>query len=127
MNNNNQDSGGEKKSQEMLASYVDTLEERWAKGLQFADMLGFTNQQGIQENQVLLHSLLELLISKGIIRLHELEERKREVSEYFSQREEQAPKVYLVERPDKYTQQEGVYIGCWSVELTIVAHISVSG
>jgi hypothetical protein len=46
-----------------MGAVVDNLEEKLASGLQFADMLGFTNQQTTQENQILLHSLLELLVS----------------------------------------------------------------
>jgi Fe-S-cluster containining protein len=47
-----------------------------------------------------------------VIRLHELEERKKEVSAYFQQREEQSPKIHLVETPDKYAATDSVQIDC---------------
>jgi Fe-S-cluster containining protein len=80
---------------------VGSLEKQFARGLQFADMLGFTNQQQLLENRVLLHALAELLIGKGILHLQELEERKKQVADYLEQ-QDQHPKVHLVFTEDKY-------------------------
>lgn len=91
---------------------LNRLEEKLARGLKFADMLGFKNQQQLQDNQVLLHSLLEVMISKGLVRLHEVEERKKEVSQYFAEKENKGATVQLVDTPDKYTQQETAAIDC---------------
>ena len=90
---------------------VEPLEQRLARGLQFADMLGFTNQQEIRENRVLLQALAELLVGKGILRLHELEERKKQVADYFEQ-QDQRPKVHLVVTEDKYTPETTSPVDC---------------
>jgi Fe-S-cluster containining protein len=94
-----------------LGAIDEPLEQRLARGLQFADMLGFTNQQDLRENRVLLQALAELLVAKGILRLHELEERKKEVAGYFEQRD-QGPKVHLVTTEDKYAPQMPVPVDC---------------
>lgn len=88
------------------------FEKRISKGFQFADMLGFINQKGLKENQILLHSLLELMISKGIIRLHELEERKSEITKYFEEKGQNSAKIHLVETADKYQFKSDVQIDC---------------
>lgn len=90
---------------------LEMLERGLARGLQFADMLGFTNQQEIQENRVLLHTLAELLVKKGMVRLDELEERKQEVKRYFEQKEKR-PKVHLVATNDKYEPQAHTRVDC---------------
>jgi len=93
-------------------SSLETLEASLAKGLRFADMLGFINQQELQENQLLIHSLLELLVSKGVIHLHELEDRKKSLSESLAQRNQQATQVQLVETSDKYAVEKSAVIDC---------------
>ncbi len=78
---------------------ADPMERRLADGLRFADMLGAANQQAIRENQDLVEALTELLVANGVIRLHELAERKRAVAKYFNERD-QKPKVHLVVTED---------------------------
>lgn len=95
-----------------LNSSLETLEVSLAKGLRFADMLGFINQQELQESQLLIHSLLELLVSKGVIHLHELEDRKKSLSESLAQRNQQATQVQLVETSDKYAVEKSAVIDC---------------
>jgi len=94
-----------------FGTVVESLEQRLARGLQFADMLGFTNQQETRENRVLLHALVELLIGKGILRLHELEQRKKEVAGYFEQ-QDQGSKVHLVATEDKYAPETTSLVDC---------------
>ena len=67
---------------------VEDLESKFARGLQFADMLGFSNQQNIKENATNAQTLIELLIAKGLIRLDEFEERKKAVSKYIEEKME---------------------------------------
>jgi Fe-S-cluster containining protein len=93
--------------------HLDGLEKRLAGGLQFANLLTSMNQENLKENMVLLHSLVEVLVSKGLIHVHELEERKKMLIESFKQKDEQVPKVHLVETPDKYAQ-ESVLVDCAS-------------
>ena len=87
------------------------LEQRLARGLQFADMLGFTNRQDLQESRVLLHALAELLVSKGVLRLHEIEQRKKEIARYFAEKDG-PPKVQLVVTEDKYEPQANTPVDC---------------
>jgi Fe-S-cluster containining protein len=89
----------------------ESLESKLAQGIGFADMLGFNNKNGIEENKVLLNAILELLVSKGIIRLHELEDRKKQVAKYF-QENNTGPQVHLLETTDKYDADNQVDIDC---------------
>lgn len=88
------------------------IERRLARGLQFADNLSAINQMEIAENTTLLHSILELLVSKGLIRYHEIEERKKQVQEYFILKQAKKPQIRLVEAPDKYSYQADFQIDC---------------
>lgn len=99
---------------EMPAIHLDRLEEKLAGGLQFANLLASMNQENVHENMVLLHSLVEVLVSKGLIHVHELEQRKKALVESFSQNDEQKPRVHLVETPDKYAQDNELVIDCES-------------
>lgn len=92
--------------------YIDQMEKKLSKGLIFANHMSSFNQENIKGNNALLHSLIEILISKGFIHLHELEERKEKVIESFGKNNEHMPKVHLVETPDKYTQGNEVCIDC---------------
>ncbi len=91
---------------------IEKLEQRLGQGLQFADLFAFTNKHELLEQQVFLYALVELLVSKGLINLHELENRKKQVSEYFKERYEQEPTVYLAETPDKYKTEDSVQVDC---------------
>jgi hypothetical protein len=95
-------------------NHLDKLEKDLAGGLQFANLLASMNQENIRENTVLLHSLIEALISKGLIHVHELEERKKMVAESLSQYEEQKPRVHLLDAPDKYVDGSELIIDCES-------------
>jgi Fe-S-cluster containining protein len=107
----NEDRGQVTMGVEAPLSAADPIERRLAQGLHFADMMGATNQQALLENQVLLHALTELLVSKGAIRLHELEERKKAVAEYFDERGRK-PKVHLVVTDDKYEERHRMPVDC---------------
>lgn len=92
---------------------VEDLESKFARGLQFADMLGFSNQQNIKENATNAQTLIELLIAKGLIRLDEFEERKKAVSKYIEEKmEKNEPKVKLIETEDKYAFKSDLEIDC---------------
>lgn len=112
--------GGVREVPEMIGvepplSQSDPVERRVAHGLHFADLLGFTNQQALDEQQVLLQSLTELLVGAGVIRLHELEERKKAVAGYLRSSTEGRPKVHLsVVTEDKYAEHQRVPVDCES-------------
>jgi Fe-S-cluster containining protein len=90
------------------------VEQTLARGLQFTNMLGMMNNQSIKEDKALLHSLVELLISQGVIRLYQLEKRKQEISESFTENGALGPEVHLVDTPDKYEVEAGPVIDCAS-------------
>ncbi len=96
---------------EALGGQLDQLEKDLAGGLQFTNMLTSINQEKITEQSVLLNSLVELLISKGIIHVHELEQRKKGVAESLS-KEERLPSVQLIDAPDKYSNNHDVKVDC---------------
>lgn len=98
---------------EISRSDLEELEKQLAGGLRFANLLGWASQETAQDSALLLHSLVEVLVSKGLIHLHELEKRKQTLIKSFGQDDEQTPKVYLVDAPDKYAQ-DPVHIDCAS-------------
>ena len=100
-------------SSETSTSDLDKLEKELAGGLRFANLLGSFSQETAKENAILLHSLVEVLVSKGLIHIHELEKRKKTLTESLGQEDEQNPKVYLVDAPNKYAQ-DCVNIDCAS-------------
>lgn len=87
------------------------LEQRLARGLQFADMLGFTNQQETRENRITVEALAELLIAKGVVHLRELEARKQAIAS-AARAERTGPAVHLVATEDKYAAPTGEPIDC---------------
>ncbi len=94
--------------------HLDELEQKLAGGLQFANLLASMNQESIRGNAVLLNSLVELLISKGLLHLHELEERRKAIAESLSQNEEQMPRVHLIDASDKYAEDSELIVDCES-------------
>jgi len=88
------------------------LEDKLADGLRFANIMGSMNQETERMNAVLLHSLIEVLIGKGVIHLHELDERKDQVFQALNQKEMQGPHVHLVDSVDKYKCGDPVAIDC---------------
>jgi Fe-S-cluster containining protein len=90
---------------------LDSFEDRLAKGLSYADMLGFTNQNEIEQNKVLINSLVEVLIGKGVIRLDEIDKRKDSLTKYFAENRT-GPMVNLLETPDKYEEKNNIQIDC---------------
>lgn len=90
------------------------VEQDLARGLQFANTLGFMNHETIKDDKALLHSVVELLISQGVIRLYQLEKRKKEISKSFTENGAQGPEVHLVDTPDKYEAESDVVIDCES-------------
>jgi Fe-S-cluster containining protein len=91
---------------------LDKLEQKLAAGLQFSNTLGLMNQESIKEDRALLHSLVELLLSQGTIHLYQIERRKKEIGQSLNESNGHAPKVHLVETPDKYEVEEQVVIDC---------------
>ncbi|MCB9076228.1 MAG: YkgJ family cysteine cluster protein [Anaerolineaceae bacterium] len=98
----------------MSKHHFDKLEKDLAGGLRFVNLLASTNQEDLKENMVLLYSLVEVLVSKGLIHIQELEKRKKMLIESLEQNDEQRPKVYLLEAPDKYTEGNELTIDCAS-------------
>jgi Fe-S-cluster containining protein len=90
------------------------IEKNLARGLYFTNTLGFMNNETIKDDKALLHSLVELLISQGVIRLYQLEKRKQEISQSISENGGHGPQVHLVDTPDKYEAAPEVVIDCES-------------
>jgi Fe-S-cluster containining protein len=84
---------------------LDRLEKNLKGGLQFTNLLASSNQEDTQSNRILLYSLIEVLVGKGVIHVHELEERRKMLVESINQHDEQKPKVHLLDVPDKYDQR----------------------
>jgi hypothetical protein len=84
------------------------------RGAAVVNTLGFMNHETIKDDKALLHSVVELLISQGVIRLYQLEKRKKEISESFTENGAQGPEVHLVDTPDKYEAVSDVVIDCES-------------
>ena len=87
-------------------------ERELARGLQFANMLASANQEASAENTVLLQALVEVLISKGIVHVHELEKRKKDVAESLARTRDEIPGVQLVDTQDKYEPGNDVVFDC---------------
>ncbi len=95
-----------------LDSQLNKLEMDLSGGLRFTNLLASSNQEETRENMVLLHSLTELLVSKGFIHVHELEKRKEMLLESLKQSEEQKPQIHLLDAPDKYAEEHKVAVNC---------------
>lgn len=93
-------------------SQLAKLEKDLAGGLQFSNLLASSNQDDIVANKLLLHSLVEVLVSKGVVHVHELEKRRQTLIESLNEMEEQKPKVHLLDAPDKYAQNSEEKIDC---------------
>lgn len=94
--------------------HLDEIEKKLSRGLIFSNYMSSINQENIKGNNALLHSLIEVLISKGFIHIHELEERKEKLIQSFGKHDEQMPRIHLVETADKYIQGNEVLIDCES-------------
>jgi Fe-S-cluster containining protein len=71
------------------------------------------NQDDTKANMLLLHTLVEVLVSKGIVHVHELEKRKQVLIESLNEINEQKPQLHLLDAPDKYTiNGDEVVIDC---------------
>ena len=92
----------------------DRMEKQLLQGLQFANLLGSINQEQLTANIILLQSLVELLIAKGLVHMNELEERKKSVGESLAQGNTETPHVQLMETPDKYEPEHEVGVDCTS-------------
>jgi hypothetical protein len=90
---------------------LETLEASLAGGLPFSNNLGASNQRALQEQKALGYALLELLVGKGTIHLHEVEARQQELLASLEQTG-QTPKLFLVDAPDKYTAGDTSVIDC---------------
>ncbi|MCP4341395.1 MAG: YkgJ family cysteine cluster protein [Desulfobulbaceae bacterium] len=97
---------------EMLT--IDELEGKMAGGLHFANMLGFTNQEKAKNTSALLHAVIELLITKGVIHLHEIEKRKEKLLSSLNESDVSGPQVKLTDTPDKYTYEGVINVDCAS-------------
>ena len=91
---------------------LEKMEKELSRGLQFANLLGSVLQEKNTENTVLLQALVDLLISKGLVHYHELEEHKRSVAESILKSQADFPHVQLVETPDKYDPGKELMIDC---------------
>jgi hypothetical protein len=91
---------------------VQQLEKSLASGLRFANFMAATNQEQAKENKLLLHALMELLVSKGLIHVHEIEERKKMLLESLKEDEKRQPKIYLVDVPDGQQEIDDLVIDC---------------
>jgi len=80
--------------------------------LQFTNLIGSLNQENLAEQMGLLNALIELLISKGVIHIHELEQRKEEVVASLEKVRAEQAAVQLTETPDKYDQAHEVSVDC---------------
>jgi Fe-S-cluster containining protein len=92
----------------------DRVEKELLRGLQFANLLGSINQEQNTANTILLQSLVEVLIAKGVVHVHELEERKKAVAESLNKSNAETPHVQLVETPDKYEAEHEIVVNCVS-------------
>jgi hypothetical protein len=77
------------------------MDDEFARGLQFTNLIGSLNQENILEQKCLINALVELLVSKGVIHLDELEQRKKEVEAALQQDNAEIPTVRLIETQDK--------------------------
>jgi Fe-S-cluster containining protein len=92
---------------------LDKLEEKLAGGLHFTTIQGYMAHEALRENKATLSTLIELLVRKGVIQFHEIEQRKQEVNEALKATgASSGPQVHLVDTPDKYTHQDQVEIDC---------------
>lgn len=89
---------------------LDRLEKDLEGGLRFTNLLASSNQEGTEANRILLYSLIEVLVSKGVIHVHELENRRKMLVESLNQNDEQKPKIHLLDAPDKYDQDNEIII-----------------
>jgi Fe-S-cluster containining protein len=99
-------------SEERIDVRLEELENSLAGGLRFNNRLGVMNQQELQDQRALLYSTVELLLSKGVIHLDQLESRKQELMQSLLETKPISPKVYMVEAPDKYSIREAPVIDC---------------
>lgn len=91
---------------------IQELEKSLASGLRFANYMAATNQETTKDNMLLLHALVELLVGKGVIHVHEIEERKKMLLESLEEGEKRKPKVYLVDVPDGRKGEDDLIIDC---------------
>jgi hypothetical protein len=90
---------------------LETLEASLAGGLRFSNSLGASNQRALLEQKALIYAVIELLVGKGTLHLHEVEARQQELLSALQQAGP-APKLYLVDAPDKYTAGDTSVIDC---------------
>lgn len=88
----------------------DSLEKDLAGGLRFTNLLASSNQEETESNKILLHSLIEVLVSKGVIHVHELEKRRKMLVESLNQNEDQKPTIHLLDTSDKYDQDHEIFV-----------------
>jgi Fe-S-cluster containining protein len=91
---------------------LEALEKALAGGLRFTNLLAACGQENARENTVLLHSLLEVLVSKGLVHVHEVEKRKELLIESLREEEARRPQIRLIETPDKYATDGAVIFDC---------------
>ncbi|MGD8806623.1 MAG: YkgJ family cysteine cluster protein [Chloroflexota bacterium] len=106
------DNGRNREEDVSPEALVQQLEKSLAGGLRFANYMAATNQENAKENMLLVHALVELLVSKGLIHVHEIEERKKMLLESLKEEEKRKPRIYLVEVPDGYQDEDDLIIDC---------------
>ena len=88
------------------------IELELSRGLQFANLIGSLHQEKLDEMTCLLNALVELLIGKGVVHVHELEQRKKEVATSYHESSAEQPAVQLIETPDKYETEHEISLDC---------------
>ncbi len=91
---------------------LEALEASLAAGLRFSNDLGASTQRELRDQQALLYTVVELLMGKGVVHLHEIEARKPELAKSLEQSQSARSKLYLVDAPDKYAVGDTPVIDC---------------
>lgn len=91
---------------------LETLEASLAAGLRFSNDASALTRRDLQDQKALLYSVVELLMSKGLIHLPELETRKQDLLKSLEQSQPARPKLYLVDAPDKYSAGDLPVVNC---------------
>jgi len=90
---------------------LEALEASLAAGLRFSNDLGATTRRGLRDQQSLLYAVVELLMARGVVHLHEIEARRQEIAQSLEEAHA-GQKLYLVDAPDKYAVRDAPVIDC---------------
>ncbi|MCP4599003.1 MAG: YkgJ family cysteine cluster protein [Proteobacteria bacterium] len=76
--------------------------------------LSYVNLGTTNDMSILLDSIVEILIAKGIVSYHELEKTKKRAYKARRAEIEEQPKIYLSNAPDNHNEGERVAVDCES-------------